>query len=180
MMFAVCPEPATSASVVVAAEPDITVNFAYGVDDAPIATISVVVESETRPTLFVVQPPAVEEPPVEIAPQTTLPVPSVCSAEAPVQPSDVASMRVLPTRAVPTTLKFPVVVAPPEIVSPPICVPLPIVELAVERKPAEKIGRPEKVGLPEKVGDPVNVPESAPPPSVALLIAAVTNVAAFA
>ena len=70
----------TSASVVVAVEPEITANFAYNVVDAPIATRSVVVESVTRPTLLVFHPPADELPEIEIDPQDTLPEASVWSA----------------------------------------------------------------------------------------------------
>lgn len=161
--------------MVVAADPDSIVSFAYGVDEAPITTMSVDVEIATRPTLLVVQPPALDVPPVAMVPQTTLPEPSVCSACAAVHARIVFNVNVLPMRVVPETLRFPVVVAPPEIVRPPICVPFPIVVEATDSKPDEKTVSPEKTGLPENVGDPVNVPVSDPPaiealPSVAFAI----------
>jgi len=67
-IFAVCPEAGRSARVVVAAEPERIESLAYGVDEAPIATRSVVVESDTLPILFVVHPPPVDAvPPVTVA-----------------------------------------------------------------------------------------------------------------
>src|ERR1700722_1953568 len=84
-MFAFCPATGTSARVVVATLLETIESFAYGVEVAPIATLSVEVESATEPTLFVVQPPPLEAPPVAIVPQPILPEASVCSASPPPQ-----------------------------------------------------------------------------------------------
>jgi hypothetical protein len=79
-MLAVCPDAGKRARVVVPAAPERIESFAYGVEDAPIATRSDDVERVMEPILFVVHPPPVEAPPVEIVPQTMFPLASVVSA----------------------------------------------------------------------------------------------------
>ncbi len=63
MMFADWDAAGTIAKVVVAAAPESTDNFAYGVEDAPTATRSVVVDKPMLPRLSVVQPPPEDAPP---------------------------------------------------------------------------------------------------------------------
>ena len=118
-MFAVCPPFGTRASVVVALAPERIVNFAYGVVEAPTTTRSVVVESETRPTLLVFHPPPLDAPPIAIDPQEIFPDPSVCNAWPPVHEVTVPSARVLVNLPLPPKYAFPVVVAPPLMVRPP-------------------------------------------------------------
>ena len=85
-MLAVAPANGMSASVVVAAEPEMIESLAYGgVVVAPIATVSDVVASFTVPMLLVVQPPPVDAPPTDTAPQRTLPTLSVLRALPPLQ-----------------------------------------------------------------------------------------------
>ena len=84
-MLAVCPAAATSAKVVVAVLPEMTLSFAYEVVVAPIPTRSLVVARVTAPTLLVVHPPPVDAPPTDTVPQVIFPCASVLSAWPPAQ-----------------------------------------------------------------------------------------------
>ena len=76
-MLADCAEAGTSASVVVAFDPETIASFAYGDVVAPMPTTSVEVARVIIPVLLVVHPPPVDAPVIVIAPQDTLPEPSV-------------------------------------------------------------------------------------------------------
>ena len=85
IMFAVCPDTGTNASVVVATAPESTANFAYSVVVAPTATRSVVVDRVILPILLVVHPPADETPCCDTVPHAMSPEPLVWSALPPEQ-----------------------------------------------------------------------------------------------
>src|SRR3990167_4373950 len=155
-MLAVAPDAGRSASVVVAELLEITTNLAYGVEVAPTATRSVVVESVMLPILLVVQPPPDEAPETFIEPQEISPWLLVCSACEPVHDAEPESVSVESKRPVPETSSVflgllvamptlpakyavPVVVAPPLTVSPPPCVPSPMVVEAVKMLPPVQV-----------------------------------------
>src|SRR5581483_9777071 len=138
-MFAVWPEAGTSARVVVPAAPESTESLAYGVDEAPIATMKLVVASVIEPfceKLLVVQPPAEEAPPPAVMVlQKMVPAPSVWSACEPLHErmppkesapenlpvpltSSVCVGALVPIPTLPAKYAVPVVVAPPKIVRP--------------------------------------------------------------
>ncbi len=103
MMFAVCADAGKRASVVDAVLLETTESLAYGVVVAPMPTVSVVVASVTFPILFVVQPPPVDAPEIDIEPHDTLPELSVWSASEPVHDELCESVSVFEMRAFPVT-----------------------------------------------------------------------------